>query len=126
LDRIVDAAAALQHAIAAAGYYPRLYMAEMLITINAAQLATAHDAAALSHSHRAAGLPPNECAAATVAGRAAPAAWKAARTHCASFDDDTKLRPPDGSPIAAAAARFRRGLPGLCGPASRAGPAAPP
>jgi hypothetical protein len=110
-DRIVDAAAALHRAITRQPDYPRLHMAEMVITLNAAHLATDHAAAALRdaagvaepHSGRPAdssGLP----------GLAAPDAWRAARAWCASFDDGTKLRPPDDSPIASAAARLGRAV----------------
>lgn len=88
-ERIIDAAAALHHAITGRGYYPRLCMAELLITVNAAHLATAHAAGELP---------------ADAAGAAAPLAWRAARVECSGFDDGTKLRPPGSSAVAAAAA----------------------
>jgi hypothetical protein len=77
-ERIVDAAAALHHAICGRGYSPRLCMTELLITVNAAHLATAHAARELP---------------ATAAGTAAPVAWRAVRVECSGFDDVSKLRP---------------------------------
>jgi hypothetical protein len=102
-ERIVDAAAALHHAITGRGYYPQLCMAELLITVNAAHLAT---------SHAAHEVP------VTVAGAAAPVAWRAARVECSGFDDGTKLRPPESSAVAAAAARLGRNLLDQSGPAA--------
>lgn len=116
-NRIVDAAAALHLAITSAGYCPRLNMAEMVITLNAGQLTTAHAAAAVQRQatlRAAANTDPRTTPAEDPTlgrlGLAAPDAWRAARTHCASFDDGTKLRPPDDSPIASAAARLGRAL----------------
>jgi hypothetical protein len=94
-ERIIDAAAALHHGITGRGYYPRLCMAELLITVNAAHLATAHAAHELP---------------APAPGVAAPVAWRAARVECSGFDDGTKLRPPESSAVAAAAARLGRSL----------------
>jgi hypothetical protein len=82
-------------------------MAEMVITLNAAHLATDHAAAALRD---AAGVAEPHSGSSGLPGLAAPDAWRAARACCASFDDGTKLRPPDDSPIAAAAARLGRAL----------------
>jgi hypothetical protein len=71
-------------------------MAEMLITVNAGHLATAHAAALLTTR--------------TAPDRGAPQAWRAARAECAGFDDGTKLRPPHAAPVASAAARLGRNL----------------
>ena len=116
-ETIVNAAAALHLAITSAGYHPRLHMAEMVITLNAGQLATAHAAAALERqttlragSHADPRTTPGKGPTRGRPGLAAPDAWRAARTRCASFDDGTKLRPPDDSPIASAAARLGRAL----------------
>jgi hypothetical protein len=103
-ERIVDAAAALHLEITRRRHYPRLHMAEVVITLNAAQLATAHAAAALREAACA------ERDSNDLPGLASPDAWHAARANCASFDDGTKLRPPDGSPVASAAARLGRAL----------------
>jgi hypothetical protein len=116
-DRIVDAAAALHLAITGRWYYPRLHMADVVITLNAAQLATAHAAAALREATALAEPHPRRPAHSPgLPGLAAPDAWRAARAGCASFDDGTKLRPPDGSPVASAAARLGHALLDHLGP----------
>jgi hypothetical protein len=102
LTAAIDAAAALH--LATATHRPGDWrLAEVVITVNAAQLVTGHAAA------HAAALPP-------LPGRhpwhrpslTAPEAWHAARLLCRPFDDGTKLRPPAASPVAGAAARLGR------------------
>lgn len=112
---VIDAAAALHSALLARAS-PRLSMAELLITVNAAQLATAHAAAIAAHLSPEPGLHPWHRPA-----LAAPEAWQATRLHCRPFDDTTKLRPPTDSPIASAAARLGRTLIDHLGPAPAAG-----
>lgn len=120
LSSAIDAAAAL-HAALLARPSARLTMAELLITVNAAQVATAHAAAYARQLPPDAGQPPWHGPA-----LAAPDAWRAARLHCRPFDDATKLRPPADSPIIDAAARLGRTLIDHLGPAPTPGAASPP
>jgi hypothetical protein len=111
LTAIIDAAAAL-HIAATASPRSRLRVAEVIVTISAVQLATAHAGSYAARLPPEPGVHPWHRPSLS-----APDAWQAARLHCRPFDDATKLHPPHDSPIVTAAARLGRTLLDQFGPA---------
>lgn len=115
LPAIVDAAAAL-HEAAVTRPHTRWRMAEVVIAINAAQVAAAHAASYVAHLPAEPGTHPWHRPSLS-----APEAWSTARILCRPFDDATKLRPPVGSAIVGSAARLGRGVIDQLGPAPTVG-----
>jgi hypothetical protein len=104
ISAIVDAVAAL-HAGTITRPHAHWRMAEVVITINAAQVAAAHAASYVAHLPAEPGRHPWRRPSVT-----APEAWSTARLLCRPFDDTTKFRTPGDSVIVNSAARLGRCL----------------